>query len=79
MKIKKKQKADKMKYITPMVLTNGGLEQIGDRIQEVTAESWNKWEDIYSALLTSVQEHIAELKIFAQTIRQPMQVVERIG
>lgn len=41
-KIKKNQKGDKMKDITPMLLNDGNLEQIRVRIQEVTTESCNK-------------------------------------
>lgn len=73
---KKKQKADKAKDI--MVLTEGDLGQIGDSIQEETTESWNKVEDCYDALMTSVIKRIAKLKILAQTVRQPTQIEERV-
>jgi len=38
-KSRKKHKADKLKQITPMVLTEGDLDQIIDKVLEITAES----------------------------------------
>ena len=58
MKRKKKHKEDKTKELTPMVLTNGDLDQIGFRIQEAAMESWNNLEDRYGALLIGVEERI---------------------
>jgi len=62
-----------------VVLADGDLDQITDRIQEATTKSWNKLEDRYDTLLTGVKEHIAELKILAQTVRQLVQEEEKLG
>lgn len=36
-------------------------------------------EDSYDALLTGVEERIAELKILAEIVKQRVQLVENIG
>lgn len=38
-----------------MVLTEGDLEQIRDKVLEITMESWNRVEDYYGELITGVQ------------------------
>lgn len=53
-KKKKKQKEDKMKDI--MVLTEGDLYKIRDKIHEATTESWNRVEYCCDSLLTNVIE-----------------------
>jgi len=35
----KKQKADKLKGAIPLVLTNGDIDEIGDKVQEVTTQT----------------------------------------
>ena len=62
-----------------MVLIKEELDQIEGKIQEEITESWNGVEDRYDALLTSVVERIAELKILSQAVRQPAQIEEGIG
>lgn len=62
-----------------MFLTDGDLDQIGERIQEAMTESWNKLEYLYATLLTGVKERIAELKILAWKVRQPVQAEENLG
>lgn len=75
---KKKQKIDKTKGIILVVLNDVDLGQIGDTIQEETMESCNTLEDLYATLLTSVEEFIAELKILAQMVRQPVHAEENL-
>lgn len=76
---KRKDKVDKTKDKTPLILTNGDLDHIGDKIQEAMTKSWNNLEDHYTSLLTSVIECIEKLKTLAQTVRQPVQVEEKLG
>lgn len=61
-----------------MVLSEGDLEQIGDKVQEITTEYWNMVEDRYEELITSVQESITELKILEFSMRYPTYIHERI-
>ena len=62
---KNKQKVDKTNGITLIFVTEGDLDKIRDKIQEVMEESWNKLEDCYDTLLIGVKECIAELNILA--------------
>jgi len=54
-----------------MVLTKGDLDQIGDKVQEITMESWNRVEDCYGELITGVEEITVELKIWVKTSIPP--------
>jgi len=75
---RKKQKVDKSKGTLPMVLTDGELNEIGDKVKEATMESWRKIEDHYSALLRSVEKSIIELKILEQTSRKLVNIGQTI-
>lgn len=57
-----------------MVLTEGDLDQIRDKVQEITMESQNRVEYRYGELITGVQQSIAELKILVQTSGTPAQI-----
>lgn len=52
-----------------MVLTDGDLDHIGDKIKESIEESWNKLEDHYDTFLTGFKEHIVELNNLAKTVK----------
>lgn len=53
-----------------LVLTKGEIDEIGEKVQEVIAETWNKVNGRYKMTLTYVQHGIVELKVLAQTTRQ---------
>lgn len=54
-----------------MVLINGDIEELRDRIYNVRVESWKRVEDHYDTVLTSFIERISKFKILAQMVRQP--------
>jgi len=62
----------------PLTLTDGDLDEMCEKIQEVTIESWNKIEDCYSALLIGVEQSITKLKILVQTSKQPVLIGQRL-
>lgn len=57
----------------PLVLIDGDLEYIGEKIQDATVESWNNKEDRYTTVLRGFTVHIAKLKTLPQTVRDPVQ------
>ena len=57
-----------------MVLTEGDLDQIIDKVLEITAESQNMVEDHYGELITVLLQSIPELKIWVQTSIPPTQI-----
>ena len=42
-----------------VTLTNGDLDEIGKKVQEVIAESWRRIEDHYGTFPKSVEQSIA--------------------
>jgi len=61
-----------------MVLTEGDLDQIENKVHEITMESWNKVEDHYGKLITSVLDMFAELNILALSVRQLEKIKEGV-
>lgn len=57
----------------PLVLIDGDLEYIGEKIQDATVESWNNKEDRYTTVLRGFAVHIAKLKTLPQTVRDRVQ------
>lgn len=67
--MRKKQKADKSRGSIPLVLTDGDIHEISEKVQEVTTKNWDRIDDFYKEILTLVQQGIAELKALPQTTR----------
>lgn len=59
-----------------MVLTDGDLDEIGEKVQDVIAQSWRKIENCYGALLTRVEQSITELKLLTQEFKEPTQLTQ---
>lgn len=62
---RKKHKAYKSKGIIPLLLTDGDINEIREKVQEVTTETWNKVDGHYRMLLTDIQLGIAKLTVLA--------------
>lgn len=62
MSTRQKHKANKSKGAITLSLTDGDINEIGDKVQEVTLETWDKIYNNYIMLLAYVQQGIAELR-----------------
>jgi len=52
--LRKKQKVDKSRGVTPVLLTNGEIDEIGEKVEEVTTETWDIIDDHYRMILVEI-------------------------
>lgn len=48
---RKKQKVDNYKGAIPLILIEGDIDEIGDKVKEVTIETWERINNHYRVLL----------------------------
>lgn len=59
---RKKQKSDKSTIPEAMLLTVGGLDEIGDIFTSVTKDIWGHIEEQYHSVLMKVEQGLKELQ-----------------
>lgn len=47
----KNQKVEKYKGTIPLALTDGDIDEIGDKVQEIIVETWGRIDNHYKVLL----------------------------
>lgn len=67
MRLRTKKKVDKSKGVVLLIVTDGDIDEIAEKVQEVNAETWNKIDDCCKAM-EEVQQGFAELKAFPQAL-----------
>lgn len=65
----KKHKSEKQTHIDPMVLTEGNLHEISDKIRDTTTKVSQQFEHQYMQMLRSIQKDLHELQIQANRIQ----------
>lgn len=53
-----------------LVLTNGDIDKIAEKIQEINMKTWDKIDDRCKAILVEVKKGIVEIKVLPQAVKQ---------
>jgi len=63
------KRLDKSVIVTPLVLTKGDLDEIGDVVDNTIETIWGHIEDQYHQLLDKVQQGLKELQVQIEVIQ----------
>lgn len=59
----KKKKSDNHSHIDPMVVTEGHMDEIRDKVHETTTELWKQFKQHYLKMLWNVTKDLHEFPI----------------